>query len=145
MLIGGPAVFLALLVYLTLIGPALSGRARLNKELPQLRADAAEMRDLYTQATKLAEKAAISLTPMTKEYVETSLVRKGLKAQSIALTGEFAKVQMSDVPFAGVINWLDELQRTSRITVVEASFGAQTAVGSVNVNLTLRQQKSEQN
>ena len=62
---------------------------------------------------------------------------------SSVLTGEFAKVQMASTSFGGLIDWLDDAQKTARLSVVEASITALPAVGMVDANITLRQQKSE--
>lgn len=139
----GAGIFVLLLVYLTLFAPALSGRAQLYKDLPNLRLEAAEMQVLSKQATDMSAKAAVTLPTMSSESIGSLLVKRGMRPQNITVTGDFAKVQLVDVPFAGVMSWLDEIQKTSRISVSEANIVLQTTAGSVNATLTLRQQKSE--
>lgn len=136
--VGG--IFLALvLFYLVLLDPALSGRERLRKELPQLRQDAAEMQALAMQASSLNSQPAIAPPPMSKDSLTASLAARSLAAQSIALTGEYAKLQLKGVSFAGLVDWLDVQRRDYRIAVQEASFTAQSPEGQVDAILTLHQ------
>ncbi|RJG07761.1 type II secretion system protein M [Noviherbaspirillum cavernae] len=131
------------LVYGLLIDPALSGRSDLEKRLPALRQQAAELQAMAKDASALSGKASTAVTKMTKEGIETSLAKNGLKPQNVAFTGDLAKVQLAGVSFAGLIEWLDEMQRTARISVVDASVEAQTQLDTVNATFTLRQQRSE--
>lgn len=133
------AVVVWALLYLLFIAPAISGRAQLEKTLPELRQQAAELQSLAKQATALSSVTATPVPPMTRETIEASLTSKGLKAQTVAPAGEVAKVQLSDVSFTGLLDWLDEIQKTSRITVVEANITAQPQTDIVNATLTLRQ------
>ena len=132
------------LVYLLLIDPALTARAQLNKNLPVLRQQVAELQVMAREASGLAAKGSASVAPLSKESLETGLARKGLKPQNVALTGDdVVRVQLAAVPFAGVIDWLDEMQRTASLSTVEANVVALPEPGQVNATLTLRQQKSE--
>ena len=69
-----------------------------------------------------------------------SLTGKGLKPQSVLLTGEMAKIQLNAVSFAGIVDWLQDAQKTLRLSVVDASVEAQQKPDTVNASLTLRQQ-----
>lgn len=131
------------LFYLLLIDPALSGRERLSKNLPVLRQQVAELQSMAREAGGLSAKGAPTAAPLSKESLEAGLVQKGLKPQNVALTGDTARVQLAAVPFAGVINWLDEMQKTALLSVVEANVVALPEAGQVNATFTLRQQKSE--
>lgn len=144
MLIVAIAVVVLGLLYLLLIDPALSGRANLEKQLPALRQQAAEVQALSKEASALGSKVAAIPQPMTREGIESSLTRKGLKPQGVTLSGDLAKVQLNAVAFADTVQWLDDLQKTARISVVEANIDAQEQAGTVNASFTLRQQGSEQ-
>ncbi|MGB8409589.1 MAG: type II secretion system protein GspM, partial [Gallionella sp.] len=63
--------------------------------------------------------------------------------QSVMLTGDFAKVQLSGASFAGILNWLDEMQKTALVSVVDASIVAQAQPDIVNATITLRQPGNE--
>lgn len=133
------AVIVVGLFYVLLIDPALSGRQDLEKKLPALRQQAAEVQAMAKEATALAGKtAAAPAAPATRESLQASLTRKGLKAQNVSVTGELVKVQLTGVSFAGTVDWLDEIQRTARLSVVDATVDAQAQPDTVNATLTLR-------
>ncbi len=131
------------LLYALFIDPALQGRTQLEKNLPLLRQQAAELQALSKEVSGLTVKAAASVAPMTRESIDAGLARKGLKAQSVTLSADFAKVQLAAVPFASVLRWLDEAQKVERLMVVDANVSALESPGSVNAVLTLRQQKAQ--
>ncbi|HCY63465.1 MAG TPA: general secretion pathway protein GspM [Oxalobacteraceae bacterium] len=138
------AVAVLALVYMLLIEPAYLGRQQLQKNLPNLRQQAVELQTMSMQASALARETPPPPPPMTRESIEAALARAGLKPQSVAMAGtDLAKVQLSSVSFAGMVAWLDEMQKTARVSVTDASITAQGQIDTVNANLTLRQQKSE--
>ncbi len=138
------AVIVLALIYALFIDPALSGRAQLAKNLPPLRLQAAEMQSLARQAADLANRAAPQTSAMSKESLEAALARKALKPQNVVVSGDIAKVQLAAVSFAAMMEWLDEMQKTSGMSIVDASIVALPAIDSVNATLTLRQQKNEE-
>jgi general secretion pathway protein M len=143
LLLAAVVVVLAL-VYMLLIEPAYLGRQQLKKNLPNLRQQSVELQAMSMQATALARETPPPPPPLTREVIETSLNRTGLKAQNIVMAGtDVAKVQLSSVSFAGMVAWLDDMQKTARVTVSEASVTSPGQVDIVNANLTLKQQKSE--
>jgi general secretion pathway protein M len=127
------------LAYALLIDPALSGRDQLNKNLPVLRQQVAQMQALSKEAATLSGKSASPLIAMSKENIEAALARNGLKPQSVMLTGDFAKVQLSAVSFAGTLNWLDDMQKTALLSVVDANIVVLAQPDMVNATFTLRQ------
>ena len=131
------------LFYALLIDPALSGRERLNKNLPVLRMQVAQMQALAKEAASFSGKSATPLTVMSKQNIEAALARNGLKPQNVLLTGDFAKVQLASVSFAGTLNWLDDMQKTALLSVVDANIVALPQPDMVNATFTLRQQRSE--
>ena len=142
------AVIVLACVYLLLIDPAWSGRIRLQKDLPVLRQQAAELQALTAKAVSLAgQQAERPAAPLTKEAVETALKVKGLSAQSVALSGDMAKVQLSGVAFTGLLDWLNDAQTNGQWQVVDANIstpaGGNAQPGVVNASLTLWQQKHE--
>nr|WP_205905415.1 type II secretion system protein GspM [Collimonas pratensis] len=142
------AVILLAIIYLLLLDPALSGRSRLQKDLPALRQHAAELQALTAKAASLSgQMAERPASPLSKEAVETALKSKGLSPQSVTLNGDMAKVQLAAVAFAGLLDWLDDVQKNSQWQVVDASVtalgGATPQPGIVNATVTLLQQKHE--
>ena len=139
-LLGWAGAFVLLaLFYLVLIAPAQDGRARLRQELPQLRLQTGEMRALAAQAAALAGQAPAQVAGMSRDSLNSSLAARGLSPQSLAVTGEYAKLRLSGVPFAGLIDWIDVQRRESRIAVQEANIVAQPVAGLVDATLTLHQ------
>jgi len=62
----------------------------------------------------------------------------------VLISGDFAKVQLADVAFAGLLDWLDEVQKTAHWQVTDATVTAVgTQAGWVNGSVTLRQLKHE--
>ena len=131
------------LAYALLIDPALSGRDQLNKNLPVLRQQVAQMQALSKETAALSGKSASPLIAMSKENIEAALARNGLKPQSVMLTGDFAKVQLSAVSFAGTLNWLDDMQKTALLSVVDANIVVLAQPDMVNATFTLRQPGNE--
>ena len=147
MLSAGAAVVAAVLIYLVGFAPALQGRAQLQKALPEMRQQAASLQALAREAQALGAGAgatgANGATLSTQESIEAGLARKGLKAQSVVVTGDLVRLQMNNVSFAGVLDWLDETQKSARLSVAESSFTALAQTDMVNATLNLRQPKTE--
>ncbi|QGZ43157.1 type II secretion system protein GspM [Pseudoduganella flava] len=137
--VGGIVVGLALF-YALLIDPALTGRERLRKELPSLRQQAAEMQALANLSAQLAAQPPVQPQPLTREAVNSALSTRGLTAASLTVTGDYVKAEFKDVPFAGLVTWLDAVRRDSRLAVVEAKVTGQDKPGQVDASLTLRQE-----
>ncbi len=131
------------LAYALLIDPALAGRDRLNKNLPELRQQVAQLQALAKEAAALSGKPAAPLIAMSKETIEAALARNGLKPQSVMLTGDFAKVQLAAVSFAGTLNWLDDMQKTALLSMVDANIVVLPQPDMVNATITLRQQRND--
>ncbi len=131
------------LAYILLIDPALTGRDQLNKDLPVQRQQVAQMQQLSKETAELSGKSAAPLITMSKVDIETDLARNGLKAQSVILTGDYAKVQLAAVSFGSTLNWLDELQKSARISVIEANIVALAQPDTVNATFTLHQPRNE--
>ncbi len=141
--VGILAVLLALL-YLLLIEPALNGRTQLKKNLPVLRQQAASFQAQAREAAALAGKGMSNVPAITSARLEASLAGRGMRAQNISVTPDLIRLQLPSVSFAELLAWLNEMQKSSRLSVVESNIVAQEAVDTVNATLTLRQQKAEQ-
>jgi general secretion pathway protein M len=136
--IGGAVVAFGI-VYGVMIDPAFTGRAKLAKELPQLRQQVAELQAMAGEASQLAGQAQIQPPPMSRDTVNASLQSRGLATQNLTVTGEYAKVEFKGVSFAGLIAWLDTVRREQRINVQDANISAQNTPGQVDATITLRQ------
>lgn len=127
------------LFHALLIDPALTGRDQLHKNLPELRRQVAQLQVLSKEAAALSGKSASPVAAISGESIKTALMRKGLKPQSVLLTGDLAKVQLTGVSFAGTLEWLDDMQKTARLSVVDANIVALAQPDMVNATFTLRQ------
>lgn len=137
--VGGGVLALALL-YSLLIAPALDGRAKLQKDLPQLRQEAADMAALARQARELAaQPAPAPVAPLGRDSLNASLAARGLTPQSVSMTGDYARVQLAGVPFPSLMQWLDALRRENHLAVQDATITAQAAPGVVDAVITLHQ------
>jgi general secretion pathway protein M len=126
------------LVYSVLFDPALAGREQLNKNLPVLRQQVAQMRAMAKQASLLSATPAVPAAAMSREGIEAALARSGLKAQDVLLNGDFAKVQLNSASFASMLFWLDDLQKTAMLSVTDADIVALPQPDNVNATITLR-------
>ncbi|MGV3743347.1 MAG: type II secretion system protein GspM [Burkholderiaceae bacterium] len=140
--IAATAIALAL-VYLLLIDPALEGRDQLRKTLPNLRQQVAQMQALSKEAGELADRDAPVVEPISRTSVEASLSRNGLKPQNLTVNNEVVIAQFSGASFAQLVRWLQDMQKTAMVTVVESNIVAQDQPDTVNATLTLRQQRNE--
>ena len=136
---GGAAVALLALIYALAVAPALAGRVRLQKELPLLRQQAAQLQALALEAGELARQTPPPAAPMTRDGLAAGLAARGIKPDSLTMNGDYAKLQLSGVAFANLAVWLDAQRRESRIAVQEAALTALAVPGQVDATLTLRQ------
>lgn len=139
MLLAAAAVILAALCYLILFAPALAGREKLQQNLPSLREQVAQLQALSGEAASLNTQAITSVAAMTLASLNNTLSAHGLKIASVNVTGEIAQVQLSSVSFSATLAWLDELQKTARISVTEAKITALAQPDQVDASFTLRQ------
>jgi len=131
------------LAYLLMINPALAGREKMNNDLPQLRQQVAQLQALTNEAKALSAMPAPAVAPINRKMIEDALTHNGMKPKSVILTGDYAKVQLDAVSFASTLGWLDEMQKTDLLAVVDANIVALAQADLVDVTLTLRQTRNE--
>ncbi len=135
----GGGIAAGALIYMLFIDPAVSGRAQLEKDLPRLRQESAQLRAMAQEAGELARQPQPQVTPMTRDGVTASLAALSITPQTLTVSGESARIQLTGVSFANLVTWLDAQRRENRIAVQEAVISAQSAAGQVDATLTLRQ------
>lgn len=136
----GGATAIAIILWAALIDPAWTGRKSLEKSLPEMRQQAAELQAMALEASRLKGQPAAQAAPMSRDSLASSLTARGIKPESLVVTGEFVKLEVKDVAFASLVAWLDEQRRASRILVTELALTGQDAKpGVVGGTLTLRQ------
>jgi general secretion pathway protein M len=145
-LLAGLAAILAALIYLLLVAPAQTGIARYNRSLPEARQQVAQLQALTQEAVTLPQgdaANAAAATPLTREGLEAALQRRGLKAQSVSVSGEIVRLQFAASSFSALTEWLNEARAGFQLSVTEATVTAQPTPDIVNASLTLRQQKAQ--
>lgn len=138
----GGLLLAGVLLWLLAIEPALDGRQRWQKELPQLRADAAQVQALSQQLSSAPPRPATAAQTVDKAALESGLAAHGLKAQALTLNatgGELlVRATFSDVSFASLTEWLQQQQRASQLVVSDAAVSARERLDRVDAQLTLR-------
>lgn len=127
------------LYYLLLIAPAISGRSQLNKTLPSLHQQVAQLQALANESAELSSKRAAPFPEMTTASLAQSLTTHGLKATSLTVSEQTAQLRMDSVSFTQTLGLLDELRQNMRVNVVDAKFTALSETDSIDATLTLQQ------
>lgn len=144
MLLAGLAAVLGALIYLLLVSPAQTGIARYNRSLPEIRQQVAQLQALTQEAVSLPQGDAAGATaPLTREGLEASLRRRGLKSESISVSGEIVRLQFAGASFSSLTEWINESRAAFQLAVSEATVTAQPTQDIVNASLVLRQQKAQ--
>ena len=141
LLIGG-ILLVAVIAYLIAIEPAWTGIARLEKSLPQQRANAAELEALLAEVKALKGRPAVATMSATdaRNALESSLTKAGMKATRIVpLSDGDVQLTFADVPISKWAPWLASIERElgARATAVTVA-GRDATPGNVDVELALR-------
>ncbi len=143
----GGTLLVLVLLWLLGVEPALEGRERWRKDLPQLRADAAQVQALSQQLASAPPRAdgagAGAASPtVDKATLESGLAAQGLKAQSLSVQDAggvlLVRVNFDDVSFSALTEWLQQQHRALQLSVSEASVTARERLDRVDARLTLR-------
>jgi general secretion pathway protein M len=128
----GAALVAAALLYLLAIEPAWKARARLEAELPRLRAQAAEVDGLAQEAGRL-KGAGVGVESATaaRTALEQSAARGNLGAVRIAVLDERRlSASAKGVPAWQWLAWLEETARESRLRIAQVKI-SRTATRAV--------------
>lgn len=140
-LLAGLAVVLGALVYLIAIDPAMSGIARLERGLPQTRAQAAKLDSLLAEVKNLRSRAQVAtMSPQeSRAAVEKSLAAQGLKAARVVpLSDGDLQLTFANVPYATWSVWLASVERELGGRAMSVTANATATPGNVDVELALR-------
>lgn len=121
------------LLWTLLIEPAWQGRARLRAELPELRAQVAQVDALVGESRRLGTTGGAEMPlPAIREELERSLGAAGIRANlaQIEVRGDRIEMRFNDVPFAVWLAWLEGAQRSLRLRIVQVSAAREGAQGS---------------
>jgi len=140
-LAAGAGVILFALFYLLLIDPARSGIARLERNLPATRAQAAQLENLLAEvnALKARPQVATVSAPEARGTLEKSLAAVGMKATRIQpLSDGDLQLSFSGVPYAGWAAWLADTERTLGARALSVNASRVEAPGKADIELVLR-------
>ena len=136
----GAAFLLMLLIWLSLIDPALKARSRWQQTLPAWRSQLAQMRAIAAEiaASPARSTAAVPVAELSRAGLERSLREKGLQVQNLTVSDRRVSANFSDVPFAALTEWLQQAQSSVRLVITEANITARDLPGRVDARLTLQ-------
>ena len=95
------------------------------------------------QAAELNVGGVVDTFPISQESIAASLSSRGMKPVNLSVTDDLVRVQLNPVSFSGLLDWINDQQKTAHLTVLDANFIALPQTDMVNATVTLRQQKSE--
>jgi general secretion pathway protein M len=134
----GAGMLLLAAVFLLLIEPALEGRSRWQRELPQVRAEHATMQALAKQfsvaPTTAATPASVSID---RAALERSLNDAGIKPASLELSNGQLQARWNDVSFSALMRWLQHMQAEQGWSVQAASISARERIDRVDATVAL--------
>ncbi|GAA5785915.1 hypothetical protein GCM10007860_13860 [Chitiniphilus shinanonensis] len=125
------------LFYALLWQPAVDGRARLQKQLPRLEADLAEMQRQIA-LLKGAPAAGAAAEGDLRSAVQAVTGAVGIKADLRALPGQRVAVDAPDLPFPQVLELLSAVRRDAGARIVKLDAKATGAPGRVSLNLEVQ-------
>jgi general secretion pathway protein M len=131
----------AVLLYLVLIEPAVSGIARLQRALPNTRAQSAQLEALLVEVRALKSRPAVGTGAGTdaQAAIERSLAAAGLKAVRIVpLANGALQLSFANVPYAAWSVWLAAAERELGVRATAVTVKATAAAGNADVELALR-------
>ncbi|AHI64994.1 type II secretion system protein M [Burkholderia thailandensis] len=136
----GGAVLAVAIAYSVLWSPAQEGRARIQRELPTMRHELAEMTAQANEARSLAG-AAQGVAPTgaaLKDALAASLSDHGLAAAPPQVVGGGVQIQLKNASFPAWTQWLDDVRRQFKAQVVEAHVSALKEDGQVDLTAVLQ-------
>ena len=131
----GGAVLAVAIAYSVLWSPAQEGRARIQRELPAMRHELAQMTAQANEAKSLAA-AAQGVAPTglaLKDALTASLSDHGLQGAQVQIVGNGVQIQMKNVSFPAWAQWLDDARRQFKVQVGEAHATALKEDGKVDL------------
>ena len=135
----GGAVLGVALVYSVFFDPAYDGRAQLREEVPQLRAQLAQMQAEAREAHDLSA-AAAGVPPSgdaLRQALTDSLAAHSLQNVQITAIGDSMQVRAKNVSFGDWIGWVDDARKQNKVQVSEANVTALDKPGQVDLDATL--------
>ncbi len=124
----------AAILYLLAFEPAWVGRKKLEKSLPLLRQEVAQV-DALAAEIKRTGAQVLTSAPLRglRDEMQRSLERAGLKAAALTGNDDAVDVKLSGVSFQEVLAWQQSVQKDLRVKTVRFSVARDTKAGAVSV------------
>jgi general secretion pathway protein M len=139
--IAAGALLLVTILYLLLVEPAVTGIARLERGLPQGRAQAARLDSLLAEVKNLKSRPQVATISAqeSRGAIEKSLAAAGLKAARIVpLADGDLQLTFANVPYASWAAWLARIERELGARATSVNANGTSTLGHVDVELALR-------
>ena len=136
----GVVIAIAVL-FLMLVEPAMSGIKRLERGLPQQRAQAAQLDALLGEVKTLKSRAQVATVSPSeaRAALDKSLAAAGLKAARIVpLADGDLQLTFSNVPYAGWSTWLAGIERELGARTISVTANSTATPGNADIELALR-------
>jgi general secretion pathway protein M len=130
-------LLLVVIGWLGVVEPALLARQTLLQQVPELRAQLARLQSLAREVADLPT-VAPAAGLLSQQVLEQSLTAAGLKAQQIRVSEQEVTLNFSDVSFASLAAWLQQVQQEQQLSVTEATVSARERVDRVDATLSLQ-------
>jgi len=126
-----------------LLAPALQGRRQWQAELPQLRAEYAQMQALNQKLLALPTRPPSAVLSIDQAALERRLAQRGLKTETLFLQSSgtgvaVLRVSFKEVAFSTLLEWLQQEQRESQWAVLEAHITPQERIDRIDAQLVLQ-------
>jgi general secretion pathway protein M len=135
------AIVLLALLYLMLVEPAVAGIKRLERGLPQVRSQTAQLDALLAdvKALKARPQVATVSAAEARGALDKSLATAGLKAARIVpLSDGDLQLTFANVPYAAWSVWLAGIERELGARAISVVANSNGTPGQVDVELALR-------
>ncbi len=133
----GVVLLAMLLIWWWLIDPALSMRKKMQQQLPELRAQSAQMQTLAKTIAELPATVPAG-QPLSRPELERLLAASGLRAQQLTVADNTVTLNFSDTSFSALTEWLQKMQHDQQLFVTEATITARERLDRVDATLSLQ-------
>jgi general secretion pathway protein M len=134
-------LILSSMIYLIGFEPAINNIKQLEVAYPVLKQQTAKMSLMTDEYSVISQALSENIPPVTRELIESSLLRKNMRTQSLSVSNDVVRVQVNVAAYSQLMEWLLEMQKASRLTVEDAKVTTLDVPGQVSFVITLRQQK----
>lgn len=134
-------VIVVALILTVLLEPALKGIQRLERGLPNTRAQAAQLDALLSEVQSLKAKAQVARVSAqeARAAMETSLSAAGLKATRVTpLSDTDIQLSFKDVPYAAWATWLATTEKQLGARTISVVANGNETPGNANIEVALR-------